>query len=179
MSLLPWQSFRLESDRDTKDVIRELSDSIPSCPHEGFEGAEERSYFCGSVDVINGTFVFYRNVGRTLYRGGQFMNRHLAPVLHATLKPGALGTMIEVSIVPGVGFWIGVLLLSAAALPIPVGLLLWVLQAPMEGHPFFFCFFGVIAVISTSWLWGPALLAHYLRTPRYREELMRLVSRVK
>ena len=156
MSLLPWRSFCLESDRSAEELMRWISASIPNCPHEAW--APPCSYFCGTVDVARGTFVLYRNVGRAIYRGGQLISRDVAPVLRGTLKPDGPGATLDVSIVPGVGFWFGLLLLLAAALPIPLGLLLWLLQAGQ--NPLWFCFFGVLTVSSTGWLWGPVLLAH-------------------
>lgn len=173
MSVLPWRSFCLESDRSFEELIRWMSDSIPPCTLAG--AARRDAYFCGMVDVTTGTFMLYRNTGRTIYRSGRFLNRHVAPVLHGTLKPDGPGTTLDVSIVPGAGFWFGVLLLMVAALPIPLGLLLWLLQAAQ--NPLWFCFFGVLTVSTKGWLWVPILLAHYLRVPRYRDELMRIMAR--
>ncbi|MBT6496176.1 MAG: hypothetical protein HOL01_16650 [Planctomycetaceae bacterium] len=154
---LPWQSFQLDIDRSPAAVIRDLADSIPPC-----RSWEAGSYFCGTVDAATGGF--------TLYRSGLPKFRLWTPVLHGTLKPGDLGTTLEISIVPSFGFWLFLLVPLVFALPILIAL---VFQGP---HVVFWLLYGFIWITFASCLSGPALLAHYLSAPRYSTELMRLVS---
>lgn len=120
------------------------------------------SYFFGTVDSVNGTF--------TLHRNGLPKFRILAPVVRGRVKPGKPGSILEVSIVPGLGFWLFLVGPFVVALPALITLF------AHRPDPVFWLLSGFIGLTFTVCFTGTALLVYALNLRHCRAELMRLVS---
>ncbi len=157
MNLRPWQSFRVMLDRSPAAVMRDLDEVIPP---SGSWFAD--SYFFGTIDVDQRTFALYRN--------GLPKFRVMAPIVRGSVKPGRAGTTLEISMGPGLGFWLSV------AAPLAAVVLMLITLIAHGPAVVFWLLSGFIWLTFTGCFSGLALLAYYLNLRRCRAELMRLLS---
>lgn len=174
MSLLPWQSFQLRRQLSRDQVLDGLKWTIPACCRWP-DLLDNPQYFCGSVNVEAGTFRFQQNTAlgwRSISRLRGLL------LLRCRVRPAPRGSLIEVSITPGAAFWIGMLPIFFFATFIPLGLLLWLFNAPMQqGSPLGFIVIPLLALIGLCW-WWPLLAITYSCLPRYRKEISELLKRL-